>query len=96
MLSYPNIDPVALSLGPLTVGDSVIGPLEIHWYGIMYLLGFAMAWFMAVRNSQRPWSPIKKAHVEDVIVYGAWGLSSVAGLAICYFTVPTNGSMIPP
>ena len=74
MLSYPNIDPVALSLGPLTIGDSVIGPLDIHWYGIMYLLGFAMAWFMAVRNSQRPWSPIKKAQVEDVIVYGAWGV----------------------
>lgn len=74
MLSYPNIDPVALSLGPLTIGDSVIGPLDIHWYGIMYLLAFATAWAMAVRNSQRPWSPIKKAQVEDVIVYGAWGV----------------------
>ncbi|MGR8951578.1 MAG: prolipoprotein diacylglyceryl transferase family protein, partial [Gammaproteobacteria bacterium] len=31
MLNYPNIDPIAISLGPL----------KIHWYGLMYLVGFA-------------------------------------------------------
>ena len=31
MLIYPHIDPVALALGPL----------KIHWYGLMYLCGFA-------------------------------------------------------
>lgn len=31
-----QIDPIALS----------IGPLQIHWYGIMYLLGFGAAWFL--------------------------------------------------
>lgn len=30
MLTYPHIDPVALALGPI----------KIHWYGIMYLLAF--------------------------------------------------------
>jgi phosphatidylglycerol:prolipoprotein diacylglycerol transferase len=64
MLTYPVIDPVALSLGPI----------KIHWYGIMYLLAFAVAWFLALRNSQRPWSPIKKDQVEDLIVYGAFGV----------------------
>ncbi|MDG0969297.1 MAG: prolipoprotein diacylglyceryl transferase [Porticoccaceae bacterium] len=64
MLTYPVIDPVALSLGPI----------KIHWYGIMYLLAFAVAWFLALRNSQRPWSPINKAQVEDLIVYGAFGV----------------------
>ena len=29
MLTYPNIDPVAIALGPL----------KIHWYGLMYLVG---------------------------------------------------------
>ncbi|WP_231877347.1 prolipoprotein diacylglyceryl transferase family protein, partial [Oleiphilus sp. HI0043] len=29
-LSYPQIDPVALDLGPI----------QIHWYGLMYLIGF--------------------------------------------------------
>ena len=30
MLMYPHIDPVALSFGPI----------KLHWYGVMYLLGF--------------------------------------------------------
>ena len=64
MLSYPSIDPVALS----------VGPLQVHWYGVMYLLAFLVAWRLALRNSQRPWSPIKKNQVEDLIVYGAWGV----------------------
>ena len=36
MLVYPQIDPVALA----------IGPLKIHWYGLMYLLGFGVAWWL--------------------------------------------------
>jgi phosphatidylglycerol:prolipoprotein diacylglycerol transferase len=64
MLIYPQIDPVALSLGPL----------KIHWYGIMYLLAFVCAWLLASRNSQRPWAPVAKTQVEDLIVFGAWGV----------------------
>ncbi len=64
MLPYPEIDPVALALGPI----------QIHWYGIMYVLAFAFAWRLALRSSQRPWSPIKQAQVEDLIVYGAFGV----------------------
>ena len=30
MFVYPHPDPVALALGPL----------KIHWYGLMYLAGF--------------------------------------------------------
>ncbi len=37
MLTYPDIDPIALHLGPL----------KIHWYGIMYVIGFAAAWWLA-------------------------------------------------
>lgn len=37
MLQYPNIDKIALSLGPI----------KIYWYGIMYLIGFAIAWMLA-------------------------------------------------
>ena len=34
MIAYPAIDPVALSLGPV----------QVHWYGLMYLVAFASAW----------------------------------------------------
>ena len=32
MLVHPQIDPVAISMGPLSV----------HWYGLMYLIGFVL------------------------------------------------------
>ena len=72
---HPNIDPVAIYLGPL----------QIHWYGIMYMVAFAGAWFLATRNSQRPWSPIKKTQVEDLIVYGAWGVILGGRLGYMFF-----------
>ncbi len=36
MLIHPQFDPVAIQLGPLAV----------HWYGLMYLLGFALFWWL--------------------------------------------------
>ncbi|WP_339670218.1 prolipoprotein diacylglyceryl transferase [Dasania marina] len=64
MLQHPNFDPVALQLGPLA----------IHWYGLMYLLGFAAAWWLAQRRSQRAYSPIAAKQVDDLIFYCALGV----------------------
>lgn len=64
MLTHPNIDPVAIS----------IGPLSVHWYGIMYLLGFAAAWWLAMRRSQTDYSPVKRKEVDDLIFYSALGV----------------------
>ena len=64
MINHPGIDPIAVSLGPL----------QIHWYGLMYLLAFLSAWQIANRTSRRAWSPVKADQVEDLIVYGAWGV----------------------
>lgn len=64
MLSYPSIDPVALDLGVV----------QIHWYGVMYLLAFLGAWGLALHMSRRPWSVLKPGQVEDLILYGAFGV----------------------
>ena len=64
MLTHPNIDPVAIQLGPLAV----------HWYGLMYLAGFAAAWYLGRRRCRQPWSPLKEDQVEDLIFYGAMGV----------------------
>lgn len=64
MLIYPHLDPVALA----------IGPLKIHWYGLMYLAGFTLAWFLALRRCQRPDLVIKRTEVDDLIFYGAIGV----------------------
>jgi len=64
MLEYHNIDPVALSLGPL----------KIHWYGITYLAGFAMAWWLGLRRARQPGSGWTEEQVYDLIFYIAVGL----------------------
>ena len=62
MLTYPNIDPIALQLGPIS----------IHWYGIMYMLAFASAWWLAMRRA--PTAGFSKEQVSDIIFYGAIGV----------------------
>ena len=64
MIVYPEIDPVAISLGPLT----------IHWYGLMYLTGFALMWVLGMYRAKQPDSGWTKQQVEDLVFYGAVGL----------------------
>ncbi len=60
----PNIDPVAIHLGPL----------KVHWYGLMYVLGFLALWFFAARRARRPDSGWTAEQVGDLVFYGALGV----------------------
>lgn len=61
-MQYPNIDPVAIS----------IGPISIHWYGLMYLFSFVAVWYLGRRRAARyGWTT---AQVEDLLFYGAIGV----------------------
>ena len=64
MLTHPNFDPVALSLGPISV----------HWYGLMYLLAFASAWGLAMRRAKFSHTALERNQVDDLIFYGAIGV----------------------
>ncbi len=75
MLRYPNIDPVALHLGPL----------QIHWYGIMYVVGFAAAWWLARRQAARPGSTWTNEDVDDLIFWAMVGV--IAGGRIGYVLI---------
>ena len=63
MMIHPQYDPVALSLGPV----------EVHWYGLMYLLAFAAAYGLAwYRSTKRDnWTTDM---VSDLVFYGALGV----------------------
>lgn len=74
MLAYPVIDPVLVSVGPLELLGKTLGPLQVHWYGVMYLFAFAAAWGLAAWRSRRPHSPCKPDQIEDLIVFGALGV----------------------
>ena len=74
MLTYPNIDPIAFSIGPVNLGSYVLGPLSVHWYGLMYLIGFAVAYCVValrVKTSQRGFTV---ENVSDILFYIALGV----------------------
>jgi len=73
-MSNSFIDPIAFSIGPLSIAGKELGPLSVHWYGIMYLCAFTAAWLIAFKRGERKNSPVKKNQVEDLIVYGALGV----------------------
>jgi len=64
MFVYPEIDPILLQ----------IGFIKIRWYGLMYVLGFLVAWWLARRRCQRADSPISLAQVDDLIFYAMLGV----------------------
>jgi phosphatidylglycerol:prolipoprotein diacylglycerol transferase len=64
MLTYPEIDPVALSLGPF----------KIHWYGLMYLLGFLGGWLLGRLRASRPDSGWSVQEVDELLFYTALGV----------------------
>ncbi|MEW6221118.1 MAG: prolipoprotein diacylglyceryl transferase [Thermodesulfobacteriota bacterium] len=43
MLPYPNIDPVLVA----------IGPVQVRWYGLMYVLGFVATHFLVRHQTRR-------------------------------------------
>ncbi len=64
MLTAPNIDPVAISLGPL----------KIHWYGLMYVIGFIAGWWLGVYRAKRPGSGWQSHEVGDLLFYAVLGV----------------------
>ncbi len=72
MITYPSIDPIALT----------VGPLAIHWYGLMYLLGFAVAWALAVFRVQHFHLKWTSEEISDLIFYSAVGV--IAGGRLGY------------
>lgn len=61
MLVHPEIDPVAIS----------IGPLAVRWYGLMYLAGFAGGWWLGLRRIDKaaPEHPaaVTRAQFDDLL-----------------------------
>lgn len=64
MLAYPTIDPVAFT----------IGPIQVHWYGLMYLFGFITAWLLARFRAKHYHLPWNNEEIGDLIFYAALGV----------------------
>ena len=74
MLNYPSIDPVAVDLGVL----------QIRWYGISYICGIVLAWWLlrhrAIKKPKLGWTAVQ---VSDLIYYGTLGVIIGGRLAEC-------------
>ena len=66
MLVHPQFDPVALKL---------FGPLAIRWYGLTYLIGFALIW-LAARYviKARACGGVSAQQFDDLLFYGILGV----------------------
>jgi len=81
MLIHPQFDPVALQLGPVAV----------HWYGLMYLVAFTQMillgrWCIA----HRPWSGWTTKMLDDVLLYGVLGVILGARIGYALFYKPAD------
>jgi phosphatidylglycerol:prolipoprotein diacylglycerol transferase len=86
MLVHPNISPVAVQLGPL----------KIHWYGLMYLLGFWGCWWLGVIRGRKPWMNWSRDRVSDVVFYVVMGVILGGRLGYMLFYAYTkDGQWIP-
>ena len=75
MLPYPQIDPVAIALGPL----------KIHWYGLMYLVGIGGAWWLASRRLARFDAGWTKDKLSDLVFWVAMGVILGGRLGYVFF-----------
>ncbi len=62
--TYPNINPIAIHLGPL----------NIHWYGISYLIGFIAVYLWMSRPAGRRRLGLTKEQIQDFLVYALVGV----------------------
>jgi len=77
-MNAPDIDPIAIHLGPIA----------IHWYAISYLAAFGMAWYLGNRMADRPGSAFTREQVADFVFYGALGVLLGGRLGYVLFYKP--------
>lgn len=67
-LQYPDIDPVAITLGPV----------QVHWYALAYLAGFVLGMFYIFHiirlDRDNGSQPVSKRHIEDFLPWAVLGV----------------------
>ena len=80
MLTHPQFDPIAIS----------IGPFALHWYGLMYFIGFlSFIYFGKKQARDQTWSSVDEKVLDDMFFYGALGVILGGRLGYVLFYQPT-------
>jgi phosphatidylglycerol---prolipoprotein diacylglyceryl transferase len=88
MLVHPQFDPVAIALGPV----------QIHWYGLTYLVAFGLFLWLANRRVRYPWladAGWTRRDVEDLLFYGVVGVVIGGRLGYVLFYKPAHYAAHP-
>jgi phosphatidylglycerol:prolipoprotein diacylglycerol transferase len=78
MIIHPQFDPVAIHLGPLA----------IHWYGLMYLLGFLLFVWLGNRRIRAGATFMSSKMLDDLLMYGVFGVVLGGRLGYVLFYKP--------
>ena len=82
MFVHPDIDPVAIA----------IGPLAVHWYGLMYLLSFLVGWGLGIVRTKQAHIHWQREEVGDFLFYVVLGV--VIGGRVGYMLFYQPGMLI--
>lgn len=74
-LAYPDFSPIAFSLGPL----------DIRWYSLAYLVGIVAAWFLLLKNNAKYNLGYSKQNIEDLAFYATIGIIAGGRLGYAIF-----------
>ena len=83
---FHDINPIAFS----------IGPLAVHWYGIMYLGGFLGAWLLGNRRRQQGRLPVSYEAYSDLAFYVMKGVIVGGRTGYMLFYIPLDWMLHDP
>lgn len=79
MIQAPHIDPIAFS----------VGPLDVRWYGLMYLVGFILFAVLGRIQRKRPqYQGWRVSQIDDFLFYAIFGIIIGARLGYVLFYKP--------
>lgn len=78
MLIHPQFDPVAVQ----------VGPVAVHWYGLMYLIGFTFFYYLGKLRAHDSWRGMSQEDIDDLLFVGVLGVIIGGRLGFCLFYQP--------
>ena len=63
-IDFPNISPIAFS----------VGPFDLRWYALAYLIGILSAWFLTNKNIKKYNLDINNVMLDDLVFYVTLGI----------------------
>lgn len=89
MLTYPQISPDALVLGPYDLPLVGVMAFHVRWYSLAYLFGVLLGWFLVrAFNKRRDPALLSPAALDDIMVYAILGIVLGGRLGYVLFYKP--------